>query len=146
MPPERQPPQSAALQATALHASVPLIDEAVLRELVEEVGLELFEAFSARMQASARGRLADLRAGPAQAARAAHALCGLLGHFGLRRAAELARALQSAPAGAPEAAGLAEALEATLAESLRDLPARASRLAPARPADEARNGAQITVY
>jgi hypothetical protein len=134
------------LDSSPPQASAPLIDDATLRELIDEVGLHLFEAFSARMQASASAHLADLRAGPAQAARAAHALCGLLGHFGLRRAAELARALQGSPAGAPEAAGLVDALEATLAESLRDLPARARRLAPASSASEASSGAQVTVY
>ena len=115
--------------ARAAALGAPLIDETVLRELIEETGLDLFLAFAARMEASARSHLRDLAAGGEGAARAAHALAGLLGHFGLARAAALARALQGTMGAGP----LAGALEAALAESLAGLADRARALAAASP-------------
>lgn len=111
-----------------------LLDEAVLRELLEEVGLPLFMNFVARMSASALDHQARLaRAAQendhASARLAAHALIGLLGHFGLKRATALARRIENAPEPAREA-GLAFAeMERILSDSLNLLPERASRIA-----------------
>lgn len=111
-----------------------LLDETVLRELLDEVGLPLFMNFVARMSASAldhhaRLALAAQENDHASARLAAHALIGLLGHFGLKRAATLARRIENAPEPAHEA-GLALAeMERTLSDSLELLPLRASRIA-----------------
>ena len=111
-----------------------LVDEAVLRELLDEVGLPLFMNFVARMSASALDHQARLaRAAQeddhASARLAAHALIGLLGHFGLKRASALARRIEKAPEPAREA-GLALAeLKQILADSLELLPLRAGSIA-----------------
>ena len=109
-------------------ARAPLIDDGALRDLLEEVGLDLFLAFAARMRASAQIHLEALER-PEEAPRASHALCGLLGHFGLMRAAELARAIQPLPPADPQAPPLVAALKAALADSLAQLPDRARALA-----------------
>ena len=117
----------------ALLAST-LLDEAVLRELVDEVGLPLFMSFVARMSAStldhqARLALAAQENDHASARLAAHALIGLLGHFGLKRAAALARQIENAPEPAREAGLALVEMARILRDSLELLPLRASRLA-----------------
>ena len=111
-------------------AAPPLLDDAALRELLEEVGLTLFLNFVARMSASAlqhQARLARaVEDGDHASARvAAHSLIGLLGHFGLKRAAALARQIESAPEPARVARLRLIELERTLADSLELLPLRA---------------------
>lgn len=111
-----------------------LLDEATLRELLEEVGLPLFMNFVARMSASALVHQARLvRAAQhddhADARLAAHAMIGLLGHFGLNRAAALARQIESAPHPARAAGLTLPELERTLCESLDLLPERARKIA-----------------
>ena len=111
-----------------------LLDEVILRELLDEVGLPLFMNFVARMSASALDHQARLAQAAqendhASARLTAHALIGLLGHFGLKRATALARRIEKAPEPAREA-GLALAeLEQILSDSLELLPLRASRIA-----------------
>lgn len=111
-----------------------LLDEAVLRELLDEVGLQLFMNFVARMSASALDHQARLAKAAqendhASARLAAHALIGLLGHFGLKRAAALARRIETAPDAAREAGLALLEMERTLNDSLELLPLRASRIA-----------------
>lgn len=111
-----------------------LLDEAALRELLGEVGLPLFLNFVARMSVSALAHQARLARAASEddhagAKLAAHALIGLLGHFGLKRATALARRIESAPEPARAAALALAELERTLAESLELLPARAQKYA-----------------
>lgn len=106
-----------------------MFDESALAELVSEVGLEAFMDFASRMAEAAEAHQTKLvrawNAGDDEAVRrAAHALCGLLGHFGMARASHLARGVE---AGRVEAASL-DALADALHASLMELPQRARKL------------------
>jgi HPt (histidine-containing phosphotransfer) domain-containing protein len=112
----------------------PLLDEATLRELLDEVGLPLFLNFVGRMSASALQHQARLSQAAeegdhAGARLAAHSLIGLLGHFGLKGAAALARQIESAPEPAHAARLRRVELERTLSDSLELLPVRARNIA-----------------
>lgn len=111
-------------------ADAPLLDERVLEELIAEVGIATFLDFVGRMSAAAlshHARLSSaLLAGDDEAARlAAHALCGLLGHFGLKQAACLSHAIETSGAGPQDCT----ALESVLRASLEALPHYARKLA-----------------
>lgn len=122
--------QSFPAQCESPCDDAPLLEDAVLEELIAEVGISTFLDFVGRMASAALDHHARLaRALAAQDAdatqRAAHALCGLLGHFGLTRAARLSHAIENAKAG-PDACAM---LAAVLQTSLEALPQYARRLA-----------------
>ncbi len=126
--------RSENFDAAPIAAAPALLDEAALRELLDEVGLPLFLSFVARLSASAlqhQARLAQAaREGDHAGARfAAHSLVGLLGHFGLKQAAALARQIESSPDPAHAARLRFHEIEVTLSDSLELLPLRAHAIA-----------------
>ncbi len=109
--------------------AAPLVDEAVLSEILDELGREHALQMMQMVERDARKRLLalvdsmsrrDMRAIHVNA----HALAGLLAHFGLARAAACSRALKAAPG--VDAAQL-EALQSACDKAFLTIGARLAR-------------------